>query len=48
MKHKKVIKKAAPWLIISLLLGSAATWYVVGREKRQKETRDIDFQKVTV
>lgn len=44
----KTLKKALPLVAIAAALGGAATWYLTGREKRQKETRDIDFQKVTV
>jgi hypothetical protein len=48
MKNKKRLKKALPWLVSVVLLGSATTWYFVGREKRLKDDQDIDFQKVTV
>lgn len=44
----KTLKKSIPYLVAVAAIGGATTWWLKGREKRQKENREIDFQKVTV
>lgn len=45
---KTKLKKSIPYLVAAAAIGGLTTWYLKTKPKRQKDNREIDFQKVTV